>query len=259
MKNAPRGKRTGFRKKRGAKKPCRVSKCVKKYVKRALHANVENKQIVVTNINQTITTVSAAVPTFVSLIGQISQGNTSNTRVGNQVKCVKGIIRGYLNYLPYNVSTNPQSAPLWVKMWLVSPKAINTNVLSSTVIATDFFDLGGAVGSFSGNMRDIIVPVNTEFWTVYATKTAKIGFSSQATGGTPISTQTWYDNSPFTVPFTFNYGKHLKQVLKFNDASPTCTNRSMFLILQAVYADGTNTAITAAEYHYSNEFKYEDA
>jgi hypothetical protein len=236
----------------------RVSPTVKSYVQKAINSNLEKKKIVTNGINQNMTTVTAATPSSILLIPDIAQGTADNQRIGNEVKVSKAMVRGYVNLLPYNIATNPQSSPCWVKFWLCSSKKINTNTLASTSVATDFFDTGGAVGTFTGNMRDMVLPTNDESWTVITTKTVKLGTTNGNTGGNPVSNATWYDNSQMSIPFEFEYGNVLKK-LRYNDATAACTNKNLFLVMQPVYADGTNTAITAVEYHYTVVFDYTDA
>ena len=63
----------------------------------------------------------------------------------------------------------------------------------------DFFDLGGSSGTFNGNMRDLLTPINQDAWTVCGTKQAKIGFSAGTTGGVPVTGGSWFDNSPMSI------------------------------------------------------------
>jgi hypothetical protein len=64
--------------------------------------------------------------------------------------------------------------------------------------------------------------------------------------------------SPMSVPFYFNFGKHLHTV-KYDDAGLVSTNKNLFMVLQAVPAIGS-TAVgqQLAEYHYSIRVNYED-
>jgi len=61
-----------------------------------------------------------------------------------------------------------------------------------------------------------------------------------------------------SVPFSFSYGKHCK-TLKFDDSGPVPTNRNMFIVFQAVSANGASGGgYIPAEYHYTNRVDYED-
>jgi len=240
------------------KKLPNISANVKTYVQRAINRSIEKKQIVSHAVNINIPCASASIPANIPCIPDISQGAAHNQRIGNEVKCSKAVVRGYVNYLPYNIATNPQSSPIWIKMFLVSSKKINTNNFGATSVTSDFFDLGGASGTFNGNMRDMVTPINEDAWTIHSTSTVKLGFTNGNSGGAPVTNATWYDNSQMSAPFYFDYTKHLTK-LKYNDATAACTNKNLFVAFQAVYADGTNTAITPAEFHYSLVFDYTDA
>jgi len=247
--------RRAFRKKQ-AKNPSqksKVSKAIKTYVKRAIHGNTENKLFIYQAANQTITSVaSPSTPSFLSLLPLPVQGTANNQRIGNQIKIVKAFIRGHVNLLPLNSITNPQQAPMMVKMWLCSSKTINTTSLSSTNCGTDFFETNGGSQGFQGNMLDMELTNNKDSWVVYKTKTFKLGL-------TAYGSQQFADNSNFNMPFYFSYGRHLRRKLKFNDTGVAPTNANMFLIFQVVNADGSSTALNSAEYHTTLRVEYEDA
>ena len=48
-------------------------------------------------VNQNLATASASAPSAISLIPTIDQGALHNQRVGNEVKCAKGVVTGYIN------------------------------------------------------------------------------------------------------------------------------------------------------------------
>jgi len=256
MKKYGLSKKPAFRKRRPVAKRG-VSKVLKAYVKRTIHSNIENKKLSYCTINAAIATVTGSTPTTVYLVPDMSVGTGASQRIGNSIKIVRGIIDVKVNLLPYNVTTNPMSSPVYVKMWLCSNKKINGQTLSSTDVGSAFLDINGAPVGLQGNMKDILAPLNSQSWTLYGSKTIKIGMASNS--GTVGTANTWFDNSPFTAGCRFNFGKHLKTKLLYNDANTVCQNRNMYLILQAVYADGTNTSVQAAEFHYNVEWQYEDA
>ena len=113
-----------YKKKTYSKTP-KVSLTVKKYVKQAIHASIENKQWVNTVVNSAINTANGTTPFAINLIPDtLTQGVGQFQRIANEITCIKGILRIKFNYLPYNIATNPQSAPLYLKYWLVSSKKI---------------------------------------------------------------------------------------------------------------------------------------
>lgn len=199
-------------------------------------------------------------PFAINLVPLPTQGSSQNQRIGNTIKCVKGFIRGHVNLLPYNATTNPEVAPLYVKMWLCSNKTINTTAISGTNCSNDFFELGASTTGFQGNMLDLELTNNKDNWNIYKTKTFELGLTSAGSvlGGLQSYAQ-GYDNSRFSRPFYFSFGRHMKKQIKFNDTQLAPTNINMFLLFQCVYADGSSTAVTPAEVHYTSRVEYEDA
>jgi len=250
--NRPRLNKT--RKNRRTKK---VSNAIKLYVKKAIHSNEENKVFIRYGINQSLVTAVGTVPTFVYLTPYPTQGTGQSNRVGNQIKCVKAFIRGHVNLLPYNALSNPSVGPVIVKMWLCSCKTVNTATLATTQIDTNFFETNNTTAGFQGNMLDAELSQNKDIWTIYKTKTIELGATANPVGSGNATA--WNDNSKFTIPFYFSYARHMRKQLKFNDTDTYATNHNIFLVFQAIYADGSSTSVTPAEYHYSSRVEYEDA
>ena len=219
-------------------------------VKAIIHRQAENKVYVDYGANQTIQTASATNPTYKNLLPLISQGTGHGTRIGNEVSVRSAIVKGYVNLLPYNAATNPFFAPMQAKIWICSNKKLNTNDLTATSVSTNFFELTGGVAGFQGNTLDMLLSPNKEYWTIHSTKTFELGLT------TGINTS-YQDNSKFTVPFYFNYGRHIKK-LKYDDGSTTPINRNMFIIFQVVNADGSSSSVYPAEFHYTTRVEFED-
>lgn len=232
-----------------------VTRAVKSYVKRLIHKNIENKIVIDNAANQGITTATVGQAVYyIPLVPSIGQGPAGNGRIGNEVRVRKAWIKGYVNLLPYNITTNP-TLPLRVRMFLVSSKmqnmAANNGAPPPT---TDFFQSGAGQNSpFVGNMLDIVRSVNTDNWTLHAQKNIELGLTAQygTFGG-------YADNSKFTAPFYFNFAKHLGRV-KFDDGGNYSTNKSLFLFIQVVAADGSSSAYISAEEHHNIRYEYEDA
>lgn len=237
-----------------------VSKNIKTYVKRAISRNMENKVWESYGNNIPIVTTVGSTPTFLgNLLPQPSQSVTQSGRIGNEIKIRKGYVRGYVNLLPYNATSNPLSTPVMVKMWLVSCKYLNTATLSSTNISTDFFEIGSSTAGLQGNLIDTVLSVNKDNWTVHKTKQFELGATYASTSGA-VGTGGYFDNSKMIMPFYFSFGNKFRTSLKYNDASSNVpTNRNLFLLFQAVYANGSTTGLQICQYTYNTRVEYEDA
>jgi len=248
-------------KRRAAKSTRRVSrksgssrKSIVKIVKSVISRQAEKKVWADYGVNQSIVCAATSVPTFENLLPLLSPGDSSIGRIGNEVRVKNAYIRGHVNILPYNATTNNTPIPCYVKMWVVSTRVINTQNLAATSIASDFFESGAANTGFQGNMLDIDFSPNKDVWIIHYTKTIKLGGIS-----TSNFTVGYGDNSPMSAPFQFNYGKKLTAALKYNDATNSASNKNMFLIFQAVPATGQDgSTLSMAEYHYTTRVEYED-
>lgn len=242
-------------KKRATKRTARVGLAVKQYVKRALAKEIENKEIYTYGANIGIGANPGVIPVASKLSPSISQGTGKSDRIGAEVIIKSASIKGYLNLRPFDTTTNPYVAPMYVKLWLVSCKETNSGSIGDTAIASTFFDVNNANLGFQGNMLDMLFRINKERWTLHASKTVKLGFANVQGLATGTS-----DNSPFSVPFQFNFGKHLGR-LKFEDGATIPTNKNVWLIYSAAKADGSAGSATAdyAELHYVTSWNYTDA
>jgi len=228
-----------------------------KIVKSVISRQAENKAWFDYGLNQSIATVAGTTPTaFKNLIPLPAQGAGVSNRIGNEIRVKSGYIRGHVNILPYDATLNPLPLPLFVKIWVCSCKNIQTTTLSSTGIGGNFFDIVNSSVGFQGNILDLDFTPNNMNWTIHGTKMLKLGQGyASATG--PTAVNSYFDNSPMSVPFYFNLGKYMKTV-KFDD-NTTPTNKNMFIIFQAVPANGANAGgLITAEYHYSTRINYED-
>lgn len=247
-------KRVYRKKTNGGKK--RVSLAIKSYVKKSISRNIEKKVWFSYGANNSIN--SAGYTNWQSLLPAISQGVTESQRIGNIINVTRAVVNGYVNILPYNSVSNTLSTAVLIKIWVCKYKNSNGgNFATMYNNATDFFDVGSTNVGFQSNILDTILTCNKNDWHWYHQKTFKIGAASATTAGA-VGSGGYYDNSPMTHPFSFNYSKHVKKLV-FNDNLPTPTNNNMFLVFQAVYADGSSAAQLPAEYHYSTRVEYADA
>lgn len=255
-------KRTYRKRRAPARKARRVSrksgtarKSIVKIVKSVISRQAENKVWADYGLNQTITSAAGTVPISKNLVPVLNQTTSSGGRVGNEIRVKNGYIRGHVNLLPYNASTNSLALPCYVKMWIVSGRVLNTINLSSTNISTTYFDSGAGFVGFQGNMLDIDFSVNKDAWIVHYTKTVKLGVGSTST---PTAAASYFDNSPMSAPFSFNFGKKLGNI-KYDESTTSATNKNMFIVFQVVDAAGGSAGgQIMAEFHYTTRVEYED-
>ena len=242
--------------KRAGYKTLPVNDKLKKYVQRAISKRTENKKYVAYAANNSIFTAGpTSAPSGINLLPVIAQGLGQAGRLGNEISIRKAVLKIRFNPKP---NTNVSPLPLILKCWLCSYKIENASALALADYS-NFFDTGNSSIGFQNNTLDLVLPVNTDEWTLYKTWEIKLGVSGVSAGYT--SAANVFDNSPFSDGFVIDYADKLKSALKYDDSVNTCTNRNMFLIIQAVAADGSGPAegLAIAEYHYTLNISYEDA
>lgn len=249
------------RPRRKAGKKSSVSAKIKSYVKRAIHRNIENKEIISYGANNSMPTAGSGgsfAPVGVGLTPYISQGTGDNNRTGNEVKVVSGIVRGHVNIMPYNATTNPNGAPLYVRIMVLRHLGVNGQVTPVSNLAWDnIFRGNGSALPFQANLLDMSLPINQEFWRLEAQKVVKLGVAT-STGTTVYAS--YYDNSSMSAPFYFNWGKMMRKVIKYPDATNISSNSNLYLVFQPVMCDGQSTGgQIPAEFHYVSTCKFEDA
>lgn len=256
VKRTYRKRRAPARKaRRVPRKSSTARKSIVKIVKSVISRQAENKVWVDYGVNQNIVCSASSVPAYKNLLPLLNYGTGVSARIGNEVRIKSAYIRGHVNILPYDAGNQTSNIlPLYVKMWVISSRQVNTQLLTATNIASNFFEIGGGSGGFQGNMLDIDFSPNKDSWIIHATKTCKLGAGSTSSN---VNTTSYFDNSPFSMPFQFNYGKKLT-TLKYDETVTNASNKNMFIVFQVVPANGNTGAFNLAEYHYTIRVEYED-
>lgn len=241
----------------------RVSFAVKSYVKKTISRNLEDKIWMHYGNNQTINLVAPShgdPPLIKNLLPVLTQGTASGERIGNKIKIKNAYIKGMVSLKAYGGVPNPHVAPIYVKMWIISNRICNDWNLDLQAPLTPtydkFFQDVNTSMPFQGLLTDILKEVNTEVWTVHKSKVFYLGSTSNSTA-VPSATAR-YDNSKFSQMFYFNYTKYCKNLV-YNDNGSVATNQNLYLIAQAVYADGSSDGYQIGNLHYTTFVHYEDA
>lgn len=255
----------GYRKrkpavKKSVRRPPKVAakptKMFAKNVKAVIHRMAEQKTYVIAAANNSIPICTgAAAPYQVDLLPQITQGSSTQQRVGNMINITSNKIKYCVNFQVYNAITNPNPA-IYVKMWVVSLK--NKSQYQGTPTVTDFsnfFQAGASTLNFQGNTLDTLLPVNNDLFTLHCTRTHMLG----VVASTGASSGNWFggSNNP-QARGSIDLTKYVKKVL-YNDNLAAPTDKSLWLVCQAVTMDGTTgTGYIPAELHYVHDIRYDD-
>jgi len=235
------------------KKP--FKKITKEDINRAISRRLENKVTCDFASNQTINPAAVgSPPTTRYLLPILGQGLGQGNRIGNQIHVRSGKLCLFINCNRH--SGNMINSPLMVRVWVLSYKLVNSNTVPAF---TSFFQTGSGTAGFQENMLDMLLPVNKDSFTVYFDQTYKIGLGSVLASN--IDTTNNLDNSSFNHRIDVDWGSHFKQVLDYNDSDNVPTNRNLFVVFQAIRADGAATVSdndSGAEYHLTNTVYYED-
>jgi len=185
-----------------------VSKAVKKYVKRTLHTQIENKELNIdsgANFGNYLNDNTLGAYPMMPLVGYwtVSQNVNAAGRVGNQISIRKVMLSYVLRPMPYNGTTNPVGRPCEVEMFLGYVK----RTPSVRPTATDFqnlFQAGNTANPPTGDLNDINANINSDYWCVKKRWRAKIGYSSTASSVSSAGTTAQRPATPLAGEIRFN-------------------------------------------------------
>lgn len=244
-----------------------VSVGVKKYVKKMIHTQIENKSVQINPGPISFGNVLES-PDFnaypclpCSGIWTINQSVGAGGRVGNIIK----VRKVYLNYILYSniydAGTNANPSPQEVRLMLGYVK----NTPSFPPIAGDIgqlFNSGSTSVAPVGNLKDLISVYNLDYWSIKKSWTHKIGFANNTGTGTNAATQGFSNNDfKLNVYKRLDITKYCVKTCIFNDTSATTNTKNLFFMYYAVRSNGgTSSNIDLPiRIDYTIDFVYEDA
>lgn len=212
--------RKNLRRKTGRKKVASKNKLVTKaQLYRAIRRNVETK---IASNSTGFTLYNSAIGSAgdrLTILPSISQGTAQNQRVGNTIKPLKLVIRGYVAYNAQQSGANIDARMLGVRYFVYQDKTVKS--YANPVNNWQMLDLGGTSGTFDGTVINFNSPHNNDMFNFYADRRIKMlkpyGYTNTGTPSTTI-TLTGVDSSmyhSFTITLT---QKHLPAVLKFDQS-----------------------------------------
>lgn len=166
-----------------------------------------------------------------SILDGIAQGTGEGDRIGNRIRVTSFLFKGFVSFM------QDGNKPLFLKMIIYRNKNDAANPDMSR-----FLSYGNVDSPPNNNLTDIIRRINTDYYTVYASRMFKLGNSTFATGGTA----TGLENNDFKMTqfFNINLTKYMRDPI-YNDTLSTVTNKAMYVSFLVGYFDGST--VTAAQ------------
>lgn len=259
-----KGLGSGRGKKRASSK--RVQAATKEYIKRALDARIEKKQIVVEQSRSFGTILANTDMNMFPMLPYtgmftIPIGSTDGTRVGNQIRVRKVTLRYVLRSMPYQVNVNDNPQPVYVQFFLGNVKSA-PGALPTALELSTFFQSGSSSFAPTGDLSDLVSVVNNDYWNVKKAWVDKLG-TSAFTGPGNLQNYGFFYNNDFqmSVLRSMDITRLCPKVITFNDASATQQGPNLFLFYQAIATTGGSLPATQrpAGIDYWIDFEYEDA
>lgn len=261
------GKRKSYRKKKSTK----VSKTVKRFVKKAIHADIENKIYMADLVGATsgdnqmiLTTVSSTLPQYFNLNPLIAQGTSEIQRTGNKCRVMRHTLRCQLLLSGAAITANVD-VPMNIYYFILYARDTPATLTATDLNQLFYYNSGGTASTtqfLSGSGFATTHRVNNDYFKIlktnYPNKPMKLGWSSYtANAGGLYSNNDYRSNMHFDIDLT----KYTPKLMHFNNNTSSCTNVNMYICfyVQKVNLDVTTTNWDPPQIFATQILSYEDA
>lgn len=243
-----------------------VSSAVKAYVKRTIHANIEDKTIQV-NQSQSFGTIlespdmnvfpCCAQTGYWLLPQSVGQGG----RISNRIRLRSVMLNYVLRPRAYDATFNPNPLPCHVMLFLGYVKN-SPSFVPDSVDFNELFQGGSSVNPPTGGLKDLLLPINKDYWNIKKRWTHKIGFADVAGTGASAANE-YHSNNDFkyNVVKKLDITRMCPKINVFNDGAGGTNTKNLYFFYQAVAANGNIIAspFTPCTIDYWLDIRYEDA
>lgn len=241
----------------------KVSTTLKNYVKKVVHAQIENKHI---NIEQARTFGSNIADTIFPMTpytGLVSLpiGTTQGTRIGNVVKTRRVTLNYVLRPTSYAAGLNDLPQPAQIVMFLGNYKQA-PGILPTSLELSVLFDNGSGSLNPQGDLSDLIADINKEAWNIKKRWSHKVGMALHAgAGNQPNFSQFANNDFKYNVVKKMDITKMCPKTIKFNDSSGSNQGPNLFLFYEALQVNGGIFPAAQRPFaiDYWVKYEYEDA
>lgn len=242
-----------------------INRAVKSYVNRRI-ARTQETKIVSTQYAPTLFNSGiSSIGDLVTVLPPVTLGTGQNNRIGNSIRPIKLVIRGYVSYYTSS-STLADARMLGARLMCWQDKS-NRSYGNSSITNYQLINYGGTSQTFDGTVSRWLAPHNTDQMQWFCDKKMRImkPFGYTNVGGTASATNamTSMDHSLFH-PFTITISaKHLPAVLKYDatESSNFPVNFAPYLALG--YCDllgaAADTVSTQLQLAFDATLYYKDA
>lgn len=186
----------------------------------------------------------------------ITQGAGQGQRVGNSIRTQNVLLKGILSINKFDGVSNIKSVPVELKVWFMRRKLNfappNVDDMSS------IFQDGNSNSGLTGTLRDMIMPFNSDYFTLYKTRSFKLGFAQADSAFNSQANNDFKMNIKYKVNLTRAFPTNIT----FNDTVAETTAHPVYMVWQVVYADGTqvldHNAHLVVSHFWSLTYKYSD-
>jgi len=201
-----------------AKKKPTVPPSVKTYVQRTINRNMETKVVTTTYGYTGFNSSIQSAGDNIAILPQLLSGTAQNQRIGESIRPVKLVIRGYIIYRANAVQT---PVMLGLRQFVYRDKSVNCYpVATAAGINFNLLEEGGTALTFDGSTNRYNLPHNKEQFQFYKDKKMRVlkawGYTDPSFGTSSTTAMLSLHESmyhPFTITLT---QKQLPAVLKYD-------------------------------------------
>lgn len=189
----------------------------------------------------------------------IPQGVQDGQRVGQNIRIKKVMLKA--NFIPVpvtgdNVIPRPQIIKCYFG-YVKSQVGVARGELPSS--ALDFFKVGGQNAAPQGDVRDLNKTVNTDLYTIVK-KSPHLKVGNSRYFQSQLADQD-FNNSDFSLfkSYSADLTKFYHKNQKFNEQDAGSSNRSLFMYVTCVDANGTQSSYLPMQMSYELSIAYTDS
>lgn len=236
--------------------PKSLAMAVKSQIQRSQETKVVSSQLAYTSFNSGIN----ATGELYRLLPAIGQGSAGNQRIGDKIKPVRLVIKGYVNY---RTESFANSENLIARLFAFQDKQVRcfTNVASTSL---NLLDPGASPKQFTGNLLNVVEPHNGDQFTFFYDKKHNFykghGQDNLTISGSTTNIISANASTCWFFQFTIPASKMPKSLV-FEEGSTNVINFNPLIALGYAYNmnDSPDTASTQLGLTFTSALYYKDA